>query len=540
MQAADGSGSVLRLFFGTGLVFLCAATCESSAGSSPNFLIILADDMGYSDLGCYGGEINTPNLDALAKGGLRYSQFYNTARCWPTRAALLTGYYAQQVNRDALPRQTRKKGRIRPAWSQLLPELLAPLGYRSYHSGKWHLDGQPMQSGFLHSYQLEDHNRFFTAKQHLLDGQPLPEQSKADKYYATDAIADYAIEFLQEHERTSPNQPFFHYVAFTAPHFPLQAPAEDIERYADKYRVGWDEVRAARWQRIQQLHELPGTMSKLEPQIGTPYTHHFEAAKEILGPGELNAEVPWNALTDRQKDFQAAKMAIHAAMIDNMDQNVGRILKQLRQSGDLENTVIFVLSDNGASAEIMVRGDGHDPDASPGSAASYLCLGAGWSSAANTPFRRHKTWVHEGGISTPLIVHWPAGIQPSNEWRTASGHVIDLAPTILGLAGGIWPTNHKNHPVPSTPGRDFSSTFASDQPLDRESLWWLHEGNRALRSDGWKLVAAKNQPWELYNLEQDRAEMTNLAIEFPNRVKQLSKLWHDHTEEFVRQRDSTD
>ena len=366
---------VMRLFGTASVLLLFMPSCGVAANSPPNFLIILADDMGYSDLGCYGGEINTPNIDALANDGLRYSSFYNTARCWPTRAALLTGYYAQQVNRDSLPVRSAKRGRNRPAWSQLLPELLAPLGYRSYHSGKWHLDGQPMQSGFVRSYQLEDHNRFFTARNHLLDGKPLPAQSKEDHYYATDAIADYAIDFLQEHHRVAPREPFFQFIAFTAPHFPLQAPAEDIARYAETYHLGWDEVRAARWQRIQELQKLQGTLSKLEPQIGTPYTHHFEAAKEVLGPDEVNAEVPWNSLTDTQRDFQAAKMAIHAAMIENMDRNVGRIIAQLRNTDDLENTVIFVLSDNGASAEIMVRGDGHDPHASPGSAESYLCLG---------------------------------------------------------------------------------------------------------------------------------------------------------------------
>ncbi len=520
----------------------CAPAIEATAESAPpNFLIILADDMGYSDLGCYGSEINTPNIDALAHDGLRYSQFYNTARCWPTRAALMTGYYAQQVNRDALPKKTGQKHanrRARPAWSQLLPELLAPLGYRSYHSGKWHIDGKPTESGFARSYRLNDHDRFFTAKNHLLDDKPLAAQTAADDYYATNAIADYAIEFLREHESTSPDEPFFQFVAFISPHFPLHAPPEDIARYAERYDVGWDEVRAARWQRIQEMQAMPGTLSALEPQIGTPYTHHFEAAQQILGPGEVNAEVPWTSLTDEQKSFQATKMAIHAAMIDNMDQNVGRIIEQLRQSGDLDNTVIFVLSDNGASAEIMVRGDGHDRSAPPGSAESYLCLGAGWSSAANTPFRRHKTWVHEGGIATPLVVHWPDGIKANNQWRSAPGHVIDIAPTIVQLAGGEWPTNHNTKAVPPTPGRDLTSTFADDAPIDRESIWWLHEGNRAVRVDDWKLVAAKNEPWELYNLGEDRAETKNLASKYPERVEQLAQRWQDEVDEFIRLRDA--
>ena len=532
------------LFLQATQFFLQAA--ESAELNRPNILLILADDMGYSDVGCYGSEIATPNIDSLAAGGLRYSQFYNTARCWPTRAALLTGYYAQQVNRDALPKvklpaednhtARHPAHRNRPAWSQLLPELLRPYGYSSYHSGKWHLDGQPLESGFEHSYMLLDDNRFFTAKNHVLDGQKLPEQTASDDYYATTAIADHALRFLQEHERKTPDRPFFQYVAFTSPHFPLHAPAEDIARYLHRYQIGWDAIRAARWERMQKMQMVSGSLSSLEPEIGTPYTHHFEAAAERLGPGEINQEIPWDRLTAEQQTFQAAKMAIHAAMIDRMDQNIGRIVEQLRQSGDLDNTVIFVLSDNGASAEIMIRGDGHDPQAAPGSAGSYLCLGAGWSSAANTPFRRHKTWVHEGGVSTPLVVHWPAGIEAAGQWRQAVGHVIDIAPTIISLVGGQWPTMNAEHHVPPAPGRSLAPTFDKDQSADRRAVWWLHEENRAIRVGKWKLVAAKGEPWELYDLNSDRAETHNLAEDSPDRVVELSQLWEDHVAEFAELR----
>ncbi|MEM8945125.1 MAG: arylsulfatase [Planctomycetota bacterium] len=527
----------------TSAICIASFTRIAVGAEQPNFLIILADDLGYSDFGCYGGEISTPNIDALASRGLRYSQFYNTARCWPTRAALLTGYYAQQVRRDALPvvkgkKKCRATKNSRPPWARLLPKLLQPLGYRCYHSGKWHVDGQPLENGFDHSYLLYSHDTFFAPMTHTLDGEQV---SSNDDYYATTAVADYAIEFLRQHREQASDQPFFEFVAFTAPHFPLHALPQDIARYDSAYNIGWDEVREQRWQRLRQMHSIPGTLSRLEPEIGTPYTRHFDNAKQVLGPGEVNAEVAWESLTEEQRKFQAMKMSIHAAMIDRMDREVGRIVEDLRQSGELDDTVIVILSDNGASAEIMVRGNGHDPDASPGSAASYLCLGAGWSSAANTPFRRHKTWVHEGGIATPMIVHWPNGISAQGEWRSAAGHVIDIAPTVVQLAGGTWPQLHNDKEVPSTPGCNLAATFASDVPIERQAIWWLHEGNRAIRAGNWKLVAAKNEPWQLYDLSCDRTETNDLASRQPERTAELAQTWQSLTDEFIllRDRDST-
>lgn len=492
-------------------------------------MIILADDLGFSDLGCYGSEIATPNLNALAESGLRYSNFYNTGRCWPTRAALLTGYYPQQVNADALP-ATKKRGyRKRPAWAPLLSERLAAIGYHSYHAGKWHMAGTPLTSGFERSYWLKDHNRFFSPQKHLLDDQPLP-ASTEDEYYATTKVASQAIEFLQHHRREHADAPFFTYVAFTSPHFPLQAPAEDIARYADQYATGWDKVRTARWGRMQSMNQWAGNLSNLEPQIGPPY--HFPKALEILGTGEVNRELAWQSLSDQQQKFQAAKMAIHAAMIDRMDQEIGRICDELKRTGQFENTLILFVSDNGASAEIMVRGDGHDPAEPAGSAGSYLCLGPGWSSAANTPFRRHKTWVHEGGIATPLITHWPAGIRSKGQWQNRVGHVIDIAPTIAELAGESSPQYQSETTAPPSPGRSLVSSFESKSDSPRDPLWWLHEGNRAYREGDWKLVAAKGDPWELYDLSKDRAENNNLAHEFPEKVEQLQEKWQAMTAEF--------
>jgi arylsulfatase len=278
--------------------------------------------------------------------------------------------------------------------------------------------------------------------------------------------------------------------------------------------------------------QLPGILSPLERQIGLPSKRTKPIP--VLEPNELYLERPWNELTPAQQKFQAAKMAIHAAMIDRMDQEVGRIVAQLRAMNAYDNTVILFLSDNGASAEVMVRGDGHDPEAPPGSAASFLCIGPGFSRVCITPFRRHKTCVHEGGIATPLIVHWPAGIKAAGELRHAVGHVVDISPTILKLAGGNWPKSGDEGTPPAPAGIDFSPAFATDADLPRPPLWWLHEGNRALRDGDWKLVAAKGDPWELYNLSRDRTETVNLASQEPDRVKKMADQWEKMTKELER------
>jgi arylsulfatase A-like enzyme len=514
---------------------LVLASSANAMGKAPrpNVLIVLADDMGFSDLGCYGGEMATPTLDALAADGLRYTQFYNTARCWPTRAALLTGYYAQEVGFDEMPGTPKGEHRTRPDWARLLPEYLKPLGYRSYHSGKWHLDSTPVKCGFDRSYALLDYDYNFSPKHHTLDGQPLPPVKLGDGYYSTTAITDRAIEFLKEHQVQHADAPFFEYVAYVVPHFPLQAPPEDIARVGDRYQVGWDEIRQARWKRIEEQLHLPGELSPLEPKIGPPYRN--ARARKEFGDLEVWHETPWDELNEKQRQFEAQKMAIHAAMIERMDHEVARLVEQLRAMKAYENTLVLFLSDNGASSEIMIRGDGHDPQAPPGSAATFLCLGPGWSNAANTPFRRHKTWVHEGGIATPLIAHWPVGIAAKGELRSAVGHVIDLAPTILTLAGGSWPTQFSGKSLPPQPGKDLSPTFAQDVKIDRDFLWWLHDGNRAIRKGDWKLVAAKGDAWELFDMAHDRAENIDLANAQPEKVQELSGAWNATLREFQKQ-----
>ncbi len=512
----------------------CLLSClgNALAAARPNVLVILVDDMGFSDLGCYGGEISTPHLNSLAEHGLRWTQFYNTARCWPTRGALLTGYYAQQIRRDTVP-GLRSGGRgVRPSWAPLLTTFLKPAGYRCYHSGKWHVDGMPVENGFDHSYYLRDQGRFFSPKVHFLDDEKLPAVERGSGYYATIAIADHAVKCLQEHAQQHSGEPFFHYLAFTAPHFPLHALPEDIHKYRETYRVGWDVIRQARWKRQQESGLWDGSqqLSQVEREIGPPY--HFPEALEILGPGEVNRPIPWERLTDQQKKFQADKMAVHAAMVDRIDQEIGRVLQQLRKMQAWENTLILFLSDNGASAEIMVRADGHDPDASPGSASTHLCLGPGWSTACNTPFRRHKTWVHEGGCCTPLIAHWPSGIADPGGFRRTPGHVIDIAPTILELAGVTHPSRLEQQLVPPWPGRSLLPVLRNDSTAEPRTLWWLHEGNRAIRIGDWKLVAAKKEAWELFHLKRDRNETNNLAAKMPERVRDMSSQWEAMTRDF--------
>ncbi|MEK0426568.1 MAG: hypothetical protein RJB11_2659 [Planctomycetota bacterium] len=518
---------------------------EPKAPQPPNFLIILCDDLGYSDLGCYGSEINTPQLDAIANSGRRFAQFYNTARCWPTRGALLTGYYAQQIRRDTVPGVKSGGQGTRPKWAKLLPERISNLGYHSYHSGKWHVDGLPTQNGFEKSYSLQDHDRHFHPKNHTLDDKPLPPATSSDGYYSSNEIASRAIDQLRYHQENYQGKPFFSYVAFTAPHFPLHAPQEIVDKYRPIYQQGWDQIRQHRWNNLKQLGLARDLQrpSDIETDIGPPY--HFPEALQKLGTGELNRPLPWEQLSPQQKAFQADKMAVHAAMIEAMDSQIGRIFDFIKQDSERwENTLVLFLSDNGASAEIMVRGDGHNPNAAAGSSESYLCLGPGWSSVSNTPFRRHKTWVHEGGIATPMIAHWPAGIQSDPNPVPTPYHVIDIAPTILALASKHAGTEFES-PDPKFPGLSFAKEFQEQANRASRSesrvLWWQHEANRALRDGNLKIVASgKDSPWELYDLAQDRAETENLATQRPQELERLAKTWNELTEQFRLQATAED
>lgn len=501
---------------------------QTPVAPRPNVLIILADDLGWSDLGCYGSEIQTPNLDRLAQEGLRYTSFYNTGRCWPTRGSLMTGYYAQQIRRDSVPGlRSGGQGR-RPSWAPLLPERLKQAGYRNYHIGKWHIDATPLTTGFDHSYRLDDHGRYFNPRSHFVDDQPLAAIEPGTDFYVTTFMADQAILMLDRHVQDHGDSPFLMYLAFTAPHFPLHARPDDIEQVRGRYAAGWTETRQARYRKQIEQGLIRGPLSPVEVEVGPPYA--FPKAYEILGSGEVTRPLPWDQLEPEQQAFQTAKMELHAAMIERMDFEIGRLLTRLQEAGLSENTLIVFLSDNGASAEIMVRDDGHDPQAPLGSAPTYSCLGPGWSSVGNTPFRRHKTWVHEGGIRTPCIVSWPAGIPASTRGslRGTPGHVIDWTPTILELAG--LPQNAAADARPS-PGRSLVASFGHDRVIERDLLWWSHEGNRAIRVGDLKAVAANDEPWQLFDLAVDPAETEDLASTRVEDLNRLVALWESQWQE---------
>jgi len=510
-----------------------ATAAASAQGTKPNVLVIVADDMGFSDAGCYGGDVETPNLDRLAAGGLRFSQCYSTGRCWPSRTALLTGYYPQQVRMDP------PKGRL-PAWARVVPHYLKPLGYRCYQSGKWHLMGAPKaiaDGDFDRSYVVHDHDRFFAPKNHELDDHKLAPIKEGTDFYVTTEIAKYAESFLAEHAEKHADAPFYCYLAFTSPHFPLHALQKDITKYKQRYREGWDAVRRKRLECLHQMGLLDCELSAREPDVLPSWNLPKDKLGEMIGPGEADRAVAWETLTEEQKEFQATKMAIHAAMIDRMDREIGRVLDQVERMGALDDTVILFVSDNGASAEQIIRGDMHDPAAPLGSGKSYLCLGPGWSTAANTPFRLHKSWVHEGGISSPLIVHWPAGVVGRNELRHNPCHFIDILPTVIDLAGGKgFSPEWNGQTAPPLPGTSLAPAFAQDGAVTHEFIYFHHMDNKAIRVGDWKLVAkGKGGPWELYDLKTDRHESANLADRHPEKVRAMAAQWQECENTFRQQ-----
>ena len=383
---------------------------------------------------------------------------------------------------------------------------------------------------------MEDYDRHFYPRLHFEDDRKLPPVKPGDGYYSTTAIADHAIEYLREHAERHSGEPFFEYLAFISPHFPIQAPAEDIARQKGRYDDGWDEIRTRRWKRQRELGIVDCAASDRDPDTVPSWNLPEAELRKRIGPGEVGRAAAWEQLTREQKTFQAAKMEVHAAMVDRIDREIGRVLDQLDAMGAADDTLVLFLSDNGASAEQIIRGDGHDPAAAPGSPKSFLGIGPGWSTACNTPLRLHKSWVHEGGISTPLIVRWPRGIAARGELRHNPGHLIDLAPTILELAGGHWPAAWGDAKVPPPPGKSLAPVFARDGAVSHDYFWWFHEGNRAVRVGDWKLVSqfsvGKEMPWELYDLTADRCEMKDLAARQPERVKELEKAWADHMAEF--------
>ncbi len=525
------------------LACMVLATACATAAPRPNILLIVSDDMGYSDIGCYGGEIQTPRLDRLAADGLRFTRFYNASRCWASRASILTGYYPQAIRRDMLPDEDRGEygmfgetsgaNGIRPRWARMLPAWLREAGYRNYHSGKWHMDGDRLPAGFDRSYSLEDHNRFFSPENHYLDDVKLPPVKRDSGYYSTIHIADHAIQCLKEHAEKHADRPFFEYLAFTAPHFPLHALPEDIAIYRDRYLAGWDKIRDERFARLREMGIVTGELPPPEPLVFPRWNLTQEEQIGQISPHEVAFAVAWDSLTPEQQRFQATKMAIHAAMIHRMDIEIGRVLAQIEAMGKMDDTIVIFLADNGASPEQILRGDGHDPAAEPGSAGCYLGLGAGWSTAANTPFRLHKSWTHEGGIRTPFIVHWPAGFRERGSLRHQAAHANDLVPTLLELAGVKVPEAIDGLDVPPLHGRSLVPVMhdaAAASPHD--ALWFYHDGHRGLIAGDWKLVVRFGMPPELYRISGDPGETMNLAAENPDKVSELERIFNRLAEDF--------
>lgn len=493
----------------------------AASAPRPNIIVVLADDMGFSDAGCYGGEIPTPTLDALAQGGLRQTQMYSTSRCWPSRSCLMTGYYPQQVGRDPA-------NGVFPKWARFTPQMLKLGGYRTYHAGKWHVPGKkPIgDAKFDHSYFLQDQNRFFNTQEHYLDEERLPEPGRGSGFYATRMIADRAVDWLSDHGRRHANSPYFLYLAFTAPHFPLHALPDDIARQKGRYDKGWDAIRAERHARLRKMGIVNSPLPPQDPRYVPGWNLTDAEMREKIGPGEVSRVVPWQELTGPQREFQARKMEIHAAMISRMDTELARVLDQAKNAGDWENTLVVFLSDNGATAEIMIRGDLHDKDAAPGSAATHLCLGPGWSTAANTPFRLHKHWNHEGGVSSPAIWHWPKGIRARGELRRNQSHFVDMVPTMLELAGVETPKEHNGVARPEFPGSSLVPLLSKDGTVAKQFIYFRHEGNRGLRKGNWKIVrAGEGGEWEMYDLSEDRGEIKNLAKSMPDRLQEMTSEW---------------
>lgn len=483
---------------------------RSAAADSPNIIVILVDDLGYSDLGCFGSEIATPNVDRLAANGVAFTQFYNAARCNPTRAALLTGRYPHQAGVGysdvGIPGY---RGRINRE-SVTLAEVLSEAGYRTLMSGKWHLGTNrgdwPIERGFARFFGLLGGAGSYwevlpgEAYRLALDSQLWrPSKNNAD-FYLTDAITDYAIEFVQE--ATASQSPFFLYLSYTAPHWPLHARSEDITKYAGRYDRGWDDLRRSRFERQKKLGIWDDGVELPAREEGIP---------------------AWDSLSAMEQRDWARRMEVYAAMVDRMDQGVGRVLEELANHGVEKNTLAMFLSDNGGCEEDPRRDTaGSDPHAPPGPAGGFWGCGPPWANASNTPFRKYKRYIHEGGIATPLICHWPNGIESPGRMDRDSGHVIDVMATVLDVAVVEYPKEYRGHSISPHEGISLAPSLRNEPRRTHEYLYWEHTGNRGVLAGNWKLVSDRSGIWELYDLERDRTELIDLAAMKPRIVDELA------------------
>ena len=543
------------------LVTLCSSfvilVSSLAAAPRPNIILIMCDDVGYSDMGCYGSEINTPNIDALAQGGVRFTQFYNTARCCPTRAALMTGLYSHQAGIGHMTDDHSEK--VGSAYTGELSknavtiaEALKTAGYSTYMTGKWHVTkvtnpkdaankhNWPIQRGFDRFYgTIHGAGSFFDPNTLTRDNTFISPFDDAEyqpkEFYYTDAINDHAARFVTEHAKSSPEKPFFMYMAHTAAHWPMHAKEADIAQYKGKYDAGYDAIRAARVEKMKRLGLLDERW-KVSPQAGD-----------------------WSKVDD--KAWESRCMEVFAAMLDCMDQGIGRLVETLKKNGQYENTLILFLQDNGGCAEGMGRGPNGKPRADapslavlakdylqpdmipkqtrdgypmrqgkgvmPGGADTYIGYGEAWANVSNTPFREYKHWEHEGGISTPLIAHWPQGIAESRNGKLEAqpSHLIDIMATCVDLGGGAYPKELNGNAIQPMEGVSLKPAFQGE-PLNRpQPIFWEHEGNRAIRIGDWKLVSKHRGGWELYDMTTDRTEMNNLTATQLDRVKDMSAQW---------------
>ncbi len=502
--------------------------------TKPNIVLILNDDMGYSDIGCYGGEIDTPNLDWLARHGLRFSQFYNTARCSPSRASLLTGLHPHQTGIGVLTYDFGPEGYAGNLNRNCvtIAEALKANAYRTYMSGKWHIAGSlvkptdtwPLSRGFDRFFgTIIGAGSFYDPNTLTRGNDNIEHEAKDDaSFFYTDAISDQAVRYIQDHARDHAGEPFFEYVAYTAPHWPLHAHEEDIAKYKGRFDAGWDRLREERLQRLIDSGLL----------------------KKIWALTERDpTQSAWSEAGHKQWLLRC--MEVYAAQIDRMDQGIGRIVTALEETGQRENTLIVFLSDNGACAEDIPEGVtvdelvhklmiakshtrsgepvqfGNNPDVMPGPENTYQSYGPAWANLSNTPFRLYKHWTHEGGIATPLIFHWPEGIGNTGAVRHTPGYLPDIMATILDITGTAYPSERDGQPVPPLEGHSLKPVFAKDDE-ERPPMFWEHEGNAAVRMGRWKLVKRYPAPWELYDMEQDRTELDDLAARQPERVRDMA------------------
>ena len=514
--------------------------------SQPNIVLILADDLGFSDLGCFGGEIETPVLDGLAENGIRFTQMYNSARSCPSRASLLTGLYPHQTGLGHMT-----AGNARKHWPEgysgfrndnnvTIAEVLKQNGYYTAMSGKWHLGLQkPTERGFEHYYGLlEGFNSFWDQSKYTL----LPDHSKVkiypeDEFYATDAITDYAIEFANN--ANEQQKPLFLYLAYNAPHFPLQAPKERTDKYMQTYLKGWDVIRDERWERVRKM----GLIQR------KPENSPRGVVPESMFVSEEHAIPAWNDLSLEQQYDLARRMAIYAAMVDIMDENIGRFLQSLKTNGQLENTLIIFLSDNGACAEWHEFGfdfgtgtkyhtfAGDELD-QMGLKETYHHYGTGWANVSNTPLRLYKHFAHEGGICTPGIAWWGNNIGKTGRIDYQPCHFVDVMTTFIEISNAKYPEEYNGHKILPMEGISLLPMLRNKK-IEQQAVFAEHEGNRMVRLGAWKLVASHytGHKWELYNIKKDRTEQQNLVAKYPERVKSMEKLyfeWADrcHVEPF--------